>query len=242
MTVRVEAPTKAQVNKAGKVLRGLVTGRDDPGGEQLAKAIDVLFAFRAAHAYPLQKATMGLRSRVASEQCQIEVSQRLKRAPTIVDKLRREPTMALSTMRDIGGCRAVLDSLDDLRRVEARFLKRAGGRVADHHDYVSEPRTSGYRAVHLTVVYDERSIEVQLRTRLMHEWAFTVERLSGRLGEDIKGGEGPPEIQAFMQIVSEAMSTEEQRGVVAPELARRVSDLREVALPFLMSTHPRGAR
>ncbi len=45
---------------------------------------------------------MGLRSMVRTERCQIEVSQRLKRVPTIIDKLLREPTMQLANMQDIG--------------------------------------------------------------------------------------------------------------------------------------------
>jgi len=48
---------------------------------------------------------MGLRSVVGTEGCTVEVTQRLKRVPTIVDKLRREPTMQLASMQDIGGCR-----------------------------------------------------------------------------------------------------------------------------------------
>jgi ppGpp synthetase/RelA/SpoT-type nucleotidyltranferase len=51
------------------------------------------------------------------------VTQRLKRLPTIVDKLARHPNMQLTTMEDIGGVRAVLSSqeqadaiLADLRR------------------------------------------------------------------------------------------------------------------------------
>lgn len=229
------APTKSQVNRAGKHLRALLLQTQPaPSGDQLSAAIQTLFAFRAAHAYPLSKATMGLRQRVAREGCQVEVSQRLKRAPTIVDKLRREPTMALSTMRDIGGCRAVLESMDELRRVESRFLRRTSGPVVDHHDYVSEPKPSGYRAVHLTVCYDGRLIEVQLRTRVMHEWAVTVERLTSRMDEDFKSGEGSDEVQAFLQAASEAMAVEESLGVVSPELASRVSQLRAAAVPFLV--------
>ena len=148
--------------------------------------------------------------------------------------------MALSTMRDIGGCRAVVGSMDELRWVEARFIKRSDGPVVDHHDYVANPKSSGYRAVHLTVCYDERLIEVQLRTPVMHEWAITVERLSGRLGEDFKGGEGQAEIQAFLQVASEAMAIEEADGIVSPGFAARVTELRLAALPFLVPTASQG--
>lgn len=125
-------------------------------------ALEVLLDYRAAHQYPLQKATMGLRSMVATEGCKVEVSQRLKRVPTILDKLRREPTMQLANMQDIAGCRAVLGSIDEVRRVQRRLAKaRPPRRISD---YIAEPRASGYRAVHVVVAYDDRCVEVQLRT------------------------------------------------------------------------------
>lgn len=133
---------------------------------------------------------MGLRSVVKTERCsRVDVSQRLKRAPTILDKLEREPTLSLARMQDIGGCRAVLASLDELRRVESRLKKNRP--PVGYADYIIKPRSSGYRGVHLIVRYDDyngsqRSIEVQLRTRVMHGWAITVERLSGRIGQNLR--------------------------------------------------------
>ena len=158
--------TTSQVNKAGRLLRKSATG--GASGEELANARDVLLEFRARHQGPLAKATMGLRSVVKTEACaRVEVSQRLKRTPTILDKLTREPTLALANMQDIGGCRAVLASIDEVRRVEARLRKSRP--PVGYSDYVTTPRSSGYRGVHLVVVYDGRRIEVQLRTLVMHE-------------------------------------------------------------------------
>jgi ppGpp synthetase/RelA/SpoT-type nucleotidyltranferase len=115
-------PSKSQVTRAGKILRRAATGSAPEDCDEYMRAFEVLAAFRAAHATPLIKANMGLRSRLKTEECRVEVSQRLKRIPTIIDKLRREPTMALGNMGDIGGCRGILDSIDELRRVESRLL------------------------------------------------------------------------------------------------------------------------
>ncbi|WP_345493834.1 RelA/SpoT domain-containing protein [Nocardia callitridis] len=160
-----------------------------------------------------------------------KVSQRLKRTPTILDKLKREPTMALSTMADIGGCRAVLNNVDELRRVQRRWEQR--DRAVRTRDYIVAPRDTGYRAVHIIVQYDERLIEVQLRTRAMHEWAFMVETVTGRLNVDVKGGRGPDEVQRWFKAVSEAMAIEESGGVVSGTLAANVTTLREQAEPLL---------
>ncbi|MHB1252398.1 MAG: RelA/SpoT domain-containing protein, partial [Acidimicrobiales bacterium] len=144
-----------------------------------------LVEYRAAHQYPLIKATNGLRSAVKAEHCDIEVSQRLKRIPTILDKLLREPEMDLSRMQDFGGCRAVLENIDEVLRVQSRVSqahKRRNGNDPHTKDYIANPRESGYRGIHVIVVYDGKLVEVQLRTKVMHEWAIAVERFSGRTG------------------------------------------------------------
>jgi len=222
--------TTSQVNRAGRALRSWVRG-DLVDEATYRAALEVLLRFRAAHQLPLAKATMGLRSMVNTERCCVEVTQRLKRVPTILDKLRREPTLALATMQDIGGCRAVLDSIDEIRRVQRRVSKhRPPIRVSD---YVSEPRSSGYRGVHLIVMYDQCSIEVQLRTKVMHEWAITVERLSERLGSDLKSGSGPGPALDLLETISRAMALEEQGAVVGADIVETIGRLRRAALPFV---------
>lgn len=194
-------------------------------------AVDVAVAFRAAHAAPLVSANNGLRSMLRTESCPIEVSQRLKRMATILDKLQREPTLPLLKMQDIGGVRAVLEDLDQVRRVEARIkLNRP---VVGCDDYIANPRSSGYRGVHVIVQYghaEPRSIEVQLRTRVMHEWAITVERLGGALGENFKK-DGDTPVQRFMAAVSEAMAIEERGDVPPGDLIDTINRLRSVAWP-----------
>lgn len=223
-------PSKSQVNKAGRALRHWARG-ELISEDVRQHALATLLEHRAVHRVPLTKATMGLRSVVKTEQYEVEVSQRLKRVPTILDKLVREPTMQLANMQDIGGCRAVLNSIDEVRRVQERLSgNRRPLRVSD---YIAEPRPSGYRGVHVVVQYDGRSVEVQIRTQVMHEWAITVERLGGRLGEDLKSGYGPAPVLELLEGVSEAMAVEEKGGVVGQEALDRLGMLRQAAVPFL---------
>jgi ppGpp synthetase/RelA/SpoT-type nucleotidyltranferase len=160
-----------------------------------------------------------------------QVSQRLKRRPTIIDKLRREPAMMLGRMQDIGGCRAVLNDLEEVVKVHARI--RRTGRIKRVRDYIQEPAESGYRSIHVIVAYDERLIEVQLRTQVQHQWAVTVERLGGRLHQDIKGGEGRHEIHDLLRAISEAMRLEEGGEVVEAQMNAELGRLRAAAEPFL---------
>ena len=233
-------PSVSAVNRAGNVLRRIhaiesvdsVTAPPSMDVDEIFSAIDCLVAWRTAHAKPLGAANMGLRSRVSTMGCQqIEVSQRLKRIPTIVDKLRREPGMMLGRMADIGGCRAVLRDLEEVERVKARYaVDKVTVRTKD---YIAQPKPDGYRAVHVIVRYGGRLIEVQLRTQVQHEWAYTVESVTSRYGLDIKSGGGPPQVRDWFQAVSEAMAVEERGELVDLALLQRVATLRQAAQPHL---------
>lgn len=69
-------------------------------------ALTVIEEHRARHALPLVKVNTGLRRFCRSLENDGEVTQRLKKIPTITDKLIRESGLDLSRMQDIGGCPA----------------------------------------------------------------------------------------------------------------------------------------
>ncbi|WP_078313164.1 MULTISPECIES: RelA/SpoT domain-containing protein [unclassified Mycobacterium] len=237
-----EVPSVNAVNKSGDALRALI-GRGAALTEdelnRAVQAVDVLVAWRAAHATPLATATMGLRSRVQTAGCAdgSRVSQRLKRIPTILDKLHRQPKMELGRMHDIGGCRVVLGELAQVYEVLDRYRARPTAGGIKVQDYIAEPKDDGYRGVHVIVKYHGRRIEVQLRTQVQHEWAFTVETVTSRYGLAIKSGGGPAPVREWFQTVSEAMAIEEHGGTVDDNLLHRVTILREAAQPYL-----RGSR
>ena len=201
------------MRRAGEVLRRAQASRGSvPSIAEVREAREVIEAYRSAHAAPLHAAYMGLRSCLTTEGFALDASRRLKRLPTIEDKLRRLPTMDLSTMQDIGGCRAVLNTQEQVQRVVERFcansLKR--NRRADRiRDYVAEPQASGYRAIHIYTRYHGRRIEVQLRTREQDSWAKIVEDLTSKTGIDFKNGDGPDEVHELLQELSELLSQRE---------------------------------
>ena len=203
------------MKKAGSTIRKYQRGDIDNHARYRA-AQDVLERWRRAHYIPLVTANNGLRSRARTVGVNAEVTQRLKRRQTILDKLRREPSLDLSRMQDIGGCRAVLDDVSDLRKLERRILSKSA-QVLDHVDYIAQPRTSGYRSVHIVVEYGGRAVEIQLRTITMHAWALAAEGYSARAGENLKQ-DGSHPIQLFLVAAAEIMSLNEQGEDVPEEL------------------------
>ena len=118
----------------------------------------------------------------------IDITPRFKNIETIREKLRRE-TMRLSQMRDIVGFRIVATG-GRLRQDEIaeRLCVRFHGHKIKTIDRRSSP-IYGYRALHLEVEFDGVDIEIQIRTRLQHEWAEAFERLADVGGRGIRYGE-----------------------------------------------------
>lgn len=231
------------VRRAGNVLRqAQATGGTTPPAEEVLHARRIVEAYRSAHATPLNAAYMGLRSCLTTERLHADVSRRLKRLPTIEDKLRRLPDMDLSSMQDVGGCRTVLDSQDAVTRLVARFCSNSvrRNRQPDKiRDYVSRPQASGYRAIHIYTRYHGRRIEVQFRTREQDSWAKIVEDLTSKTGVDIKNGDGPERVHVLLRRLSELLSQGEPRRPPSEELIEILGRLGMVAAlgHLVRSTH-----
>ena len=136
------SPTR--VKTAGKRIREANATEED---------WEVFENWRRSHAYVLNTFQMRLRRTRDVFGGNVQVAQRTKRRPTIVDKLMREPNMQLSAMHDIAGCRAICGNLEELAAFRSSFLGTRAKHVhvnkdAPHFDYVSQPKLSGYRGVH----------------------------------------------------------------------------------------------
>lgn len=132
------------------------------------------------------------------------VAQRLKRRPSIELKLRDNPTMKLSQMQDIGGCRAILSTIHKVRQLTKIYKdahakspkERSDWDGSDDFDYIARPKIDGYRSVHMVFrffsksdehrVYNGQRIEVQIRTKLQHAWATSVETAQLFTGQALK--------------------------------------------------------
>lgn len=192
--------SKGQVNRAGEVLRDWHSSGADLGIYEMGdhdEAFETLSAWRAAHAYPLTKVTMGLRSMADCPDSGARVAQRLKRAPQIVNKLVRQPKMNLARVEDIGGCRAVLPDRASVDAVVSKM--RARWKFHRERDYVADPKSSGYRALHFVTERDGKRIEVQLRTVGQQTWAEAVESFAAKYDLPLKDEVGPEPVLEFFR-------------------------------------------
>lgn len=160
--------------------------------EERLESIKMIQNFREIHMYPLMLMKNHLARAAKSIDRNIIVARRLKRLATIIDKLER-PTLdgknnnaiRLTRMQDIGGCRAIVKNANQLIKLHQKLVvSRSAHKIIHTSDYLS-PKESGYGGVHLIYSCFENSeeenewkktkIEVQLRTKLQHSWATSLE-------------------------------------------------------------------
>jgi hypothetical protein len=179
MVWAVPTYTRGEVDRAGCTLVD-----SSASFEALDAALTVINNWRSSHAFPLNTFQVGLRTKARQVDENALVAQRIKRLSSIEYKLERFPTMNMSQMQDIGGCRAVVSNVAHVRALlevyQKSSLKHKLMRI-DH--YIDHPQVSGYRGVHLIyryfsdrkTTYNGLQIEIQLRSQLQHAWATAVE-------------------------------------------------------------------
>lgn len=182
-------------------------------------ALRVINNWRSSHAFPLNTFQMNLRTKTKTLEKTAIVAQRVKRLPAIEHKLGRRPDLTLSRMQDIGGCRGVVSTVRKVRSLCRLFLdSHIKHELARHDDYISTPRHTGYRGIHLiyryrgskSSAYDNLKIEVQLRTKRQHAWATAVETVGVFRQEMLKANQGDDEWLRFFALMGTAIANRER--------------------------------
>jgi len=145
-----------------------------------------------------------------------------------MEKLAREPNMKLSQMQDLGGCRAIVSNVNAVNKLFEMY--RGGDPLFEFlgplkcYDYIRNPKSDGYRGVHVVVRYAARvatrepwnghRIEIQLRSRLQHAFATTVETVTTFTRTPLKFGAGPVEWRRFFSLMGSALALREGTELV----------------------------
>lgn len=220
--------TKGQVDKAGRqVVSGAVWTED------WLHSLDVINNWRSSHSFPLNAFKIVLKRRALSVDDNAVVAQRLKRLSSIEGKLRRQSTR-LTQMQDIGGCRAVVSSVAKANDLANMYLdeERQAHKFVNISDYIDNPKTDGYRGIHLVYRYQSRStkndcyddllIEIQLRTRLQHAWATAVETATTFTRQALKWRGGSEDWKRFFALMGSALAIREEMPLVPGTPTRKV--------------------
>jgi ppGpp synthetase/RelA/SpoT-type nucleotidyltranferase len=180
--------------------------------------LDVISNWRLSHAYPLNTFQMALRSRTYKVDPAGIVAQRIKRPESIENKLRRMSELKLSEMQDIGGCRAIVASVEEVYALVDRYQQKYATHPLDYQkDYIKKPKSDGYRGYHLIYCYSNPKhpeyeglrLEIQIRSGLQHCWATAVETVDTFLREGLKSHRGSPEWRRFFALMGSILAKRE---------------------------------
>ena len=121
----------------------------------------------------VQKITADMRVELEKAGIVAEVIGRAKKPYSIWRKM-QEKDQGFSRLSDIYGFRIVCATEVDCYRVLRAIHQRWRAVPGRFKDYISQPKSNGYRSIHTTVSgRDGKRVEVQIRTREMHEVAET---------------------------------------------------------------------
>ncbi|MBK5946906.1 bifunctional (p)ppGpp synthetase/guanosine-3',5'-bis(diphosphate) 3'-pyrophosphohydrolase [Rhodobacter veldkampii DSM 11550] len=119
----------------------------------------------------IPKITADIRTELERAQIEADVFGRAKKPYSIWRKM-QEKQLSFSSLSDIYGFRVITRSDADCYRVLGVIHQRWRAVPGRFKDYISQPKSNGYRSIHTTVSgRDGKRVEVQIRTRQMHEVA-----------------------------------------------------------------------
>lgn len=179
--------------------------------EEYNDALEKLSNWRASHIYPLSKIHQLLYRRARKIDKRVLMAQRLKRVPSIINKLNRFDKMKLHRIQDLGGCRAIVSDIKKVYELRDNLFRDFSNHILiKEDDYIKQIPESGYRGIHLIYKYQGNTIldfnnhliEIQIRTKLQHAWATAVEILGTYLDESFKSSQGSQDILDFFKKVS----------------------------------------
>ncbi|RSZ23740.1 RelA/SpoT domain-containing protein [Acinetobacter bereziniae] len=219
---KIQVPGTNVLRRAGATLIDSNATEDD-----VRDAYVVIDQWRSLHSYPIDTFQKTLKRRCGQLGFKdFTVAQRLKRMPSIMSKLIRNPKMNLARMQDVGGLRIILPTVQDVYILhnDLIVINRRFSHIPKLpcNDYIKNPKADGYRSLHQVFTYKSRdheeldglSIELQIRTNLQHTWATAVETLGVIENTSIKSGYGSDDIKLFLKLSSALFSIKEEMPVI----------------------------
>lgn len=231
-----------EVRRAGVVISGALVWTDETA-PAIREAFSIANSWRDAHAYPMRSIRFSLLHHLRHQKLNGFTAARLKRMQAIRRKLRRmkdrNRPVEFHELQDLGGCRAIMNTMEDVRALVKVLKERLPHDRWGEDDYISRPKKDGYRSHHLKfafkgrgtrALHNGRRIEVQVRTSLQHSWATAVEAVGLVRGEDLKGSDGSENWLRLFRLMSaefaEAEKCRPPRGL--PDHKERMREIREL--------------
>ena len=200
--------SNSRVTKLGELLRD---------GADSASLLTELEDYRAEFEFAYNHVV-----RILQEKLFLKVTGRFKSTLSIIEKLRRGSSR-LAQIQDVAGCRVIVMSLEEQQRiVESLSSWFEDVKVINRTVELNQ----GYRAVHVLVKIEGRTVEIQVRTLIQNYWASISERMADIHGQEVKYGGGSPDLQVQLVRLAHAFESAEQTNEAYASASARVVQAR----------------
>ena len=223
-----------QIDKAGEII---ISSKNQ---NEVSNAIEIVNEWRTLHLPVLDALQNTITLLLEKDNIKIDfLSRRLKRLTSILYKLDLNPRMKLGGMQDIGGLRIVVSDVRTLTQTltvlrntippEFEIVKimnyietEESLLVRPTKEQFIGPKVSGYRGVHIIYKYVSKDkdthgmkVELQLRTKLQHNWAMAVETAGLITKTPLKSSQGADEWLEFFKVVSSLFAIKERLPILS---------------------------
>ena len=219
--------SKAKIDNAASIL---IDNKKHTALE-IDDSLEIVNYWKGIHNYPLHVFKNRLK-RVSEKIDKNALSaQRLKRISSILKKLNRsydgtKPTMKLTQMQDVAGCRVVMSDIKKARLLYEKYYYNGDikHKKVNTKDYISSPKLDGYRSIHVVYRYNSDKgkkdyngllIEIQIRSKLQHLWATAVETVDFFTRQAIKSNQGEENWKTFFKLISSAFARMENTPIIS---------------------------
>ena len=232
--------TKGQIDKAGESFaKDYFKDKDDFLSKEM-----IFDEYRRIHLEPMTEVMLKLQNWLSDYKVPYYIAQRLKRKPQIIKKLHRL-SVRLSQLQDIGGIRIIFDTNDNIsdfmKFFDSKLIKSkyfSIERLIDYRDLGRED--SGYRAVHFIMKRNGIKIELQLRSRIQHYWAESIERTSVIYGYNLKNLEGDQTVINYFKQLSNVFYEIECKRRPSNEIIDKLENLRKASELIIIESDKRN--
>jgi GTP pyrophosphokinase len=152
---------------------------------------------RIAREQEIEATRRKLAEALAAQGVRAEVHGRPKHLYSIWKKMQGKD-MPFARVLDVRALRVIVDTLPDCYAALSRVHELYRPVPDEFDDYIARPKANGYQSLHTVVLGDDgRALEVQIRTRAMHEhaehgvaahWAYKEAGVRGYAGVSASGG------------------------------------------------------
>ncbi|MBI2234520.1 MAG: RelA/SpoT domain-containing protein [Micavibrio aeruginosavorus] len=207
--------------------------------QELQDAFLIANSWRDAHAFPMKSVRGAVSAYMRANNFDGITAARLKRMQSIRAKLRRpEIVSGLDQLQDLGGCRAILSNISEVRSLIAILKDRLPNSGLKEAAYIDNPKEDGYRCHHMifrykgrkTDIHDGKRIELQIRTKLQHSWATAIEAVGLFIGEELKNNQGDQDWLRLFKLMSAEFASTEGCPIPSgiPDPAQRKAEIRNL--------------